>query len=628
MTNPLQNLAAFGQAVWLDFLHRRMLEDGGLGRLIERDGLTGLTSNPSIFEKAIGDGDSYDAALRSLIDAADAEAIDLYESLAIADIQVAADALRPLWDSVDGRDGFVSLEVSPYLALDTAATIAEGRRLWRAVDRPNLMIKVPGTAPGIPAIRALIGEGINVNVTLLFSVQSYAAAADAHLSGLEDFAAAGGAVSRVHGVASLFVSRIDSIIDKAIDDRLGLAPPDEAAALRALRGKVAIANAKIAYQHFLELTDGPRWRALARSGAAPQRLLWASTGVKDPAYSDVLYVETLIGPQTVNTMPPATMDAFRDHGTVRATLTENVAEAREVLAETTRLGLNLRGVTESLVAAGVSSFTRSFDQLLAAVAGKRAAILEDRMNSQAISPGDLGEAMAEAVARASDHGWVRRLWAGDASLWTGRDEASWLGWLAATPWGGGRRRGPGDLQGRRAFGGLRPCPAARHGRLQPGSGGSRRDPSPRPRPSRTSGARLHRPGPGAPHRGPDRPGQNAVHRRQQIRLHPRAGRSPPLLLRPRRKGPGRRPGRRTVRGHHRPGFPTRGGGRPTGLLARVPWLEIDRRPLLGAVQFRHGPRRRHRPRCAGAAGAGRHHGPRLRTEHGRPPPIRPSLWAR
>jgi transaldolase/glucose-6-phosphate isomerase len=431
MTNPLRNLAAAGQAVWLDFLHRRILETGELQRLIDRDGLRGVTSNPTIFEKAIGDGDTYDAALTRMITEADAEIIDLYERLAIDDIKMAADQLRPLWESLGGRDGFVSLEVSPYLAMDTEGTIAEARRLWRAVDRPNLMIKVPGTSAGVPAIRALIADGINVNVTLLFSVQAYAAAAEAHISGLEARRAAGADVSTVQGVASLFVSRIDGLVDKSIDVRLADAANAEVTALRKLRGRVAIANAKIAYQHYLQLIRSPRWRSLGEAGAAPQRLLWASTGTKDPAYSDVLYVESLIGPDTVNTMPPATMDAFRDHGTVRDSLDSSVEEARRVLAETTRLGLNLRGVTDALVAAGVASFSQSFDQLLGAVATKRAAILGTTLNSQSIAAGELEASLAEGLTHAADHGWPRRLWSGDASLWTGQDEASWLGWLAA-----------------------------------------------------------------------------------------------------------------------------------------------------------------------------------------------------
>jgi transaldolase len=371
MTNPLLDLAAAGQSVWLDYLHRKILENGDLDRMIAEDGLKGLTSNPSIFEKAIGEGDDYDARLRAALGGGDFQGIDLYERLAIADIQDAADHFRPTYDRLGGLDGYVSLEVSPYLAMDTEATIAEARRLWQAVDRPNLMIKVPGTEPGVLAIRQLIGEGINVNVTLLFGLDAYLAVAEAHLAGLEAFKAAGGDVAKVHGVASFFVSRIDSQIDKAIDTRLPAAPPEEAGRLRALRGKVAIANAKIAYQRYREMIATPRWQALAAAGAAPQRLLWASTGVKDPAYSDVLYIETLIGPDTVNTMPPKTMDAFRDHGRVAPTLTADLDAARTVLAETQALGLDLDGVTHRLVEDGVRQFAQAFDTLLAAVSAKR-----------------------------------------------------------------------------------------------------------------------------------------------------------------------------------------------------------------------------------------------------------------
>ncbi len=431
MTNPLQSLADAGQAAWLDFLSRAILEDGALDRLIAEDGVRGLTSNPAIFEKAIAGGTAYDGALAARIAAGDAEVIDLYEHLAIADIQAAADRFRPLWERLGGRDGFVSLEVSPYLAMDTEATLAEARRLWRAVNRPNLMIKVPGTPAGVPAIRQLIGEGINVNVTLLFSVKGYAAAAEAHIAGLEDLMASGGDVAKVHGVASLFVSRIDGVIDKAIDGRLPAAPAEEAKALAALRGKVAIANGKAAYQAYLALTATPRWQALAEAGASPQRLLWASTGGKDPSYSDVLYVEALIGPDTVDTLPPATLDAFRDHGVVRETLARDAEAAHQVLNEADRLGLNLGGVTDALVDDGVVKFAQAFDQLLSAVALKRIAILGDKLNVQSIQAGALDSSVTEALARAGAEGWTRRLWRGDATLWTGGEEAAWLGWLGA-----------------------------------------------------------------------------------------------------------------------------------------------------------------------------------------------------
>ena len=371
MTNPLQQLAQAGQSIWLDYMHRKLMEGGELKRLIEEDAVTGVTSNPSIFEKAIGEGGDYDDRIKeALAGGGDLSAMDLYEKVAIRDIQAAADVLKPVWDRTGGRDGYVSLEVSPYLALETDDTIREGERLWQAVGRPNLMIKVPGTTSGPPAIAALIGKGINVNVTLLFGVDAYLKVAEAHLMGLEYLKAQGGDVAKVHGVASFFVSRIDTKIDAAIDERVK-AGDAKAEELKALRGKVAIANAKVAYQHYLEMTRTDRWKALAADGAAPQRLLWASTGTKDAAYSDVLYVETLIGPDTVNTMPTKTLEAFRDHGKVAPTLTDDVEGARKVIEAQARLGLDLQGVTEALVTAGVGSFSESFDTLLAAVASKR-----------------------------------------------------------------------------------------------------------------------------------------------------------------------------------------------------------------------------------------------------------------
>jgi transaldolase len=375
MTNPLRDLDAAGQAAWLDYVHRKILEDGELQRLIDQDAVKGLTSNPSIFEKAIGEGDAYDDRIRELAKPGEPTEA-LYERIAIADIQAAADIFRHTYDRLYGRDGYVSLEVSPALANDTERTIADARRLWTAVGRPNLMIKVPGTAAGVPAIRTLIGEGINVNVTLLFGVDAYLDVAEAHMAGLEIYKAHGGDISRVHSVASFFVSRIDTKIDGAIDARLKAgATGQEAERLTRLRGKIAIANAKRAYQRYLELIDGPRWKPLAEAGAAPQRLLWASTGVKDPAYPDTLYVQSLIGADTVDTMPPKTMDAFRDHGQVSASLAADVPLAEHDLAEAQGLGLDLDGVTRDLVVDGVKQFVDAFDALLKAVAEKRERIL-------------------------------------------------------------------------------------------------------------------------------------------------------------------------------------------------------------------------------------------------------------
>ncbi|MBD8545736.1 transaldolase [Sphingomonas sp. CFBP 8760] len=371
--SKLSDLSAAGTAVWLDFVDRKFLEAGGLKKLVEEDGLTGVTSNPSIFEKAMGHGDAYDDTLAAFDEEnPGAATIDRYEHLAIEDIKAAAETLAPVYDQLDAKDGYVSLEVSPYIADDTDATIAEAQKLWAAVDRPNLMIKIPGTIAGAPAISATIAVGINVNVTLLFSLDAYIRVAEAYAAGLEERVRQGQPIDRIASVASFFVSRIDTTIDKQIDARLKDGDA-EAEALKAVRGKVAIANAKQAYAWYQDFIASDRWQALAAKGAQPQRLLWASTGVKDPAYPDTLYIDTLIGPDTVNTMPPKTMDAFRDHGTVATTLTADVDAARHVLAEADRLGLDLPGVTDSLVLEGVASFTSAFDDLLGAIANKQPA---------------------------------------------------------------------------------------------------------------------------------------------------------------------------------------------------------------------------------------------------------------
>lgn len=370
MTNPLLQLLEAGQSVWLDYLDRRILTDGALRRLVENDGLRGLTSNPSIFAKAIGGGD-YDREIQDWGKRPDTPDLQIYEQLAVKDIQAAADIFQPVYDRLNGHDGYASIEVSPRHAMDAQATIAEALRLWRAVDRPNIMIKVPATIPGLEAIRQLVGQGVNVNVTLLFGLEMYQAVAQAHIAGLELLRDAGGDVSRVHGVASLFVSRIDTVIDRKIDERLVLATHGSALELQQLRGKVAIANAKIAYQLYLGLVATTRWKRLAAIGAAPQRLLWASTGTKNVDYSDTLYVEQLIGRDTINTTPPKTLDAFRDHGVVRATLVEDVAGARDTLATAETLGLDLDGVTDALTRDGLAQFERSLDQLLHVIAERR-----------------------------------------------------------------------------------------------------------------------------------------------------------------------------------------------------------------------------------------------------------------
>src|ERR1700687_315893 len=344
MTNPLRTLQEYGQSVWLDFLSRDLFSSGELKRLIAEDGLRGMTSNPSIFEKAIGHGEDYDAQIAELEAAGDLNPGALFERLAITDIQHAADALRPVYDQTQGRDGYVSIEVSPYLAMQTDATIDEARRLWRERGRDNLMVKIPATKPGLPAIQTMIAEGVNINITLLFSQKVYGEVAEAYVAGLEDYVAKGGDPHRVASVASFFVSRIDTMVDEALDKKIAAAAdPAEKARLKGLQGKIA--NAKLAYQMYQRIFRDERWQRLAQHGAQTQRLLWASTGTKNMAYSDVLYVEELIGADTVNTMPPATMDPFRDHGRPRASLEEDVAGAVAVMDALAGAGISIDEIT-------------------------------------------------------------------------------------------------------------------------------------------------------------------------------------------------------------------------------------------------------------------------------------------
>jgi transaldolase/glucose-6-phosphate isomerase len=367
-TNPVKELLNYGQSMWLDYIRRDLITSGKLKTMIDEDGLRGMTSNPSIFEKAIAESSLYDDMLKSLASRSDLDATGRFELIAIRDIQDAADVLRPVYDESKSRDGYVSLEVSPLLALKTQETIEEARRLWKAVNRPNVMIKVPGTAEGLPAIRQLIGEGINVNVTLLFAQEVYEKVAEAHIAGLEDLAKRGGNLKKTAGVASFFISRIDSLVDSMINDKLKAATDaQQQALLKGLLGKVAIANGKLTYLRYQRLFSGPRWQALAAQGAQTQRVLWASTSTKNPAYRDVMYVEELIGLDTVNTMPPATIDAFRDHGKLRNSLTEDVAGAQNVMDNLARTGISIKEVTTKLTDDGVKLFADAFHKLLAAV---------------------------------------------------------------------------------------------------------------------------------------------------------------------------------------------------------------------------------------------------------------------
>jgi transaldolase / glucose-6-phosphate isomerase len=367
--NPLKELLNYGQSMWLDYIRRDLFTTGKLKQLIADDGLRGMTSNPAIFEKAIGESSLYDDILKALAARSDLDTTGRYEQIAIRDIQAAADALRPVYDESNFRDGYVSLEVSPYLARKTRETIDEARRLWKAVQRENVMIKIPGTPEGLPAIRQAVGEGINVNVTLLFAQDVYEKVADAYLAGLEDLAARGGNLKKMASVASFFISRIDTLIDSILGDKLkATTDANQQALLKSVMGKVAIANGKLTYQSYQRIFSGPRWQALAAKGAQTQRVLWASTSTKNPNYRDVIYVEELIGPDTVNTMPPATIDAFRDHGLLRNALTEDVAGAAEVMSDLAKAGISMKEVTDKLTNDGVKLFADAFDKLLAAVA--------------------------------------------------------------------------------------------------------------------------------------------------------------------------------------------------------------------------------------------------------------------
>jgi transaldolase len=369
--NPLRQLENFGQSVWLDYIRRHLLLSPEFRHLIEEDGLKGMTSNPTIFEKAIGGSNDYDGQFAELVQAQ--KGVDeLYEALTTDDIKRAADALRSVYDSTDGRDGFVSFEVSPQLANDTKGTIAAAHRYFEMIGRPNLMVKVPATPAGLPAIEQLISEGHNINITLMFSLKHYEAVAEAYIRGLEKRAQAGQPLNRVASVASVFVSRVETLVDKRLEEKLKPAPNE---AIAALRGTAAVANAKLIYQRFKEVFGGERFKQLRAKGARVQRPLWASTGTKNPAYSDVKYVEELIGPDTVNTMPPATMDAFRDHGKPRQTLEQGLTEASETARRLSDAGIDLIRVGEELQQEGVESFAQSFANLMATIEKRRAALL-------------------------------------------------------------------------------------------------------------------------------------------------------------------------------------------------------------------------------------------------------------
>jgi transaldolase / glucose-6-phosphate isomerase len=431
VVNPVAALKQYGQSVWLDYIRRSLIASGELKRLVDDDSLGGVTSNPAIFEKAIDGSNDYASAIDEISNEEPGlGAKQVYERLAIKDIQDAADILRPVYESTGSRDGYVSLEVSPDLANETDATIAEARQLWQSVARPNVMIKVPATRAGLPAIRTLIGDGINVNVTLLFARDAYEAVAQAFIDGLETRVASGQPVDHVASVASFFVSRIDTAVDALLEARLKNSDAKDRTRIEGLLGKVAIANAKLAYQSYKKIFSGPRWESLRVKGAQTQRVLWASTGTKNPHYPDVLYVEGLIGPDTVDTVPPETLTAFRDHGRPRASLEEDLTGAMEVLDDLETVGVSLKKVTDDLLADGVKKFVEPFTKLLKAVERRRRKANTARINRQSsVLPPALQAEVTGRLTTWDAQGGTRRLFAGDASLWTNTDEANWIGWL-------------------------------------------------------------------------------------------------------------------------------------------------------------------------------------------------------
>ncbi len=432
--NPLRELRKYGQSVWLDYIRRSLIASGELKRMIDEDGLAGITSNPAIFEKAITGSSDYTDALLALQANKKLDSMAIYETLAMKDIQDAAGVLREVYDRTNKRDGYVSLEVSPFVAHDTQKTIADARRLWKAVNRPNLMVKVPATEEGIPAIEQLISEGININVTLLFSRERYERVALAYVAGLKKYVAGGGDPSHVASVASFFISRIDALVDSMLKARIKTtSDPQESGRLRGLLGKVAIANGKLTYERYKQIFSGAEWEKLASKGAQTQRVLWASTSTKDPSYSDVLYVEELIGPDTVNTIPPSTLEAFRDHGHPRASLEEGLSAAHKTMETLEQAGISMKQVTDELLVQAVRLFSEPFDKLLNAVDAKCKVAVEGQADTQTYNlPADLKSQLDTAIEDWKLTGKVRRLWGHDASLWTGQDEAKWLGWLGIT----------------------------------------------------------------------------------------------------------------------------------------------------------------------------------------------------
>jgi len=430
VANPVAALREYGQSVWLDFIRRKIIVDGELKRYVDDDGLGGVTSNPAIFEKAIANNDDYKDELAEIAANPDLSAKEMFERLAVKDIQDACDILRVVYDRTNGADGFVSIEVAPDLAHDTDGTMAEARRLWREVNRPNVMVKVPATPEGVPAIKQLLTEGLNINITLLFARSAYEAVAWAYVEALEARSAKGEPIDRIASVASFFVSRIDTLVDSLLDEKLKTAPAADKPRLEALLGKVAIANAKLAYESFKTIFSGPRWDALASKGARTQRVLWASTSVKNPRYRDTMYVEELIGPDTVNTLPPETINAFRDHGKLARTLDADLEGARKTLDSLAAVGISLDHVTNDVLVDGLKKFVDPFTKLLAVVQERADEVNASHVNRQSYSlPPAIADAVKAELAVWQAKGGTEPLWNKDASRWTNTDESRWLGWI-------------------------------------------------------------------------------------------------------------------------------------------------------------------------------------------------------
>ena len=434
MTNPLVELQKLGQSPWHDNIRRSLLTSGALKRMVQAGDITGLTSNPTIFEQAIAKSTDYDETIEKLArKGLDADAI--FDQLAIEDIRAAADVFAPVFKRTGGADGYVSIEVAPHFALDTQATVKEAKRLWKAVDRPNLMVKIPATREGVPAIEQCLAAGLNINVTLIFSLQRYEEVMDAYLAGLEQRAAARKKLDHVASVASFFVSRVDVLVDKRLDERVAHEGGGHSDMIANLRGKAAIANAKLAYARFRAKFSGERFAKLAARGARLQRPLWASTSTKNPAYPDVYYVEALIGPDTVDTMPPATIVAYKDHGQPAARIEQGMDEAAQVIEQLDELGIHMDDVTSQLEDEGVKSFAKSFDSLIGVVAARREAVLQRDRMQVSVPGGQARKQVDTALAGLAESNFVARLWAKDPTLWKPDDAAhqaeisARLGWL-------------------------------------------------------------------------------------------------------------------------------------------------------------------------------------------------------